>query len=329
MITLLSGGTGTPKLLSGMAQKSETVVIGNTGDDVEIGDLLVCPDLDTVMYLSAGILDQKKWWGIKEDTFDTHGRVVGLAKQNGWDGNPNFLKKNEQISGRRIANWRRFSGAEEFMKIGDRDRLIHKLRSCLIEEGKTLTEVTENLCSVLKAGVKLLPMSDDPVSSILRTDRGEMHFQAFWAGWKGKPEVESIEFRGSEAAKATRLVVDALKNEVIIGPSNPVTSIGPILSLKGVEELLSETKVVAVSPFIGGESFSGPIKKLMIANGYDANTAGLMEMYPFVDAFVIDSTDKTKMDRPVVKTNIRIDDKVDAMRVYESCLKAFEEVDTK
>ena len=329
MITLLSGGTGTPKLLSGMAQKSETIVIGNTGDDVEIGDLLVCPDLDTVMYLSAGILDQKKWWGIKEDTFDTHGRVVGLAKQNGWDGNPNFLKKNEQISGRRIANWRRFSGAEEFMKIGDRDRLIHKLRSCLIEEGKTLTEVTENLCSVLKAGVKLLPMSDDPVSSILRTDRGEMHFQAFWTGWKGKPEVESIEFRGSEAAKATRLVVDALKNEVIIGPSNPVTSIGPILSLKGVEELLSETKVVAVSPFIGGESFSGPIKKLMIADGYDANTAGLMKMYPFVDAFVIDSTDKTKMDRPVVKTNIRIDGKVDAVRVYESCLKAFEEVDKK
>jgi LPPG:FO 2-phospho-L-lactate transferase len=199
----------------------------------------------------------------------------------------------------------------------------------LIEEGKTLTEVTENLCSVLKAGVKLLPMSDDPVSSILKTDQGEMHFQAFWAGWKGKPEVESIEFRGSETAKATRLVVDALKNEVIIGPSNPVTSIGPILSLEGVEELLSETKVVAVSPFIGGESFSGPIKKLMIANGYDANTAGLMEMYPFVDAFVIDSTDKTKMDRPVVKTNIRIDGKVDAVRVYESCLKAFEEVDKK
>ena len=329
MITLLSGGTGTPKLLSGMAQKSETVVIGNTGDDVEIGDLLVCPDLDTVMYLSAGILDQKKWWGIKEDTFDTHERVVGLSKQNGWDGNPNFLKKNEQIGGMRITNWRRFSGAEEFMKIGDRDRLIHKLRSCLIEEGKTLTEVTENLCSVLKAGVKLIPMSDDPVSSILKTDQGEMHFQAFWAGWKGKPEVESVEFRGSKTANATRLVVDALKNEVIIGPSNPITSIGPILSLKGVEELLSETKVVAVSPFIGGESFSGPIKKLMIANGYDANTAGLMEMYPFVDAFVIDSTDKTKMDRPVVKTNIRIDDKVDAMRVYESCLKAFEEVDTK
>ena len=329
MITFLSGGTGTPKLLSGMPHNADTIVIGNTGDDIEMGDLLVCPDLDTVMYLSSGILDRKKWWGIKGDTFDTHDYLVGLAKEKGWDGNPNFLKKDEQTNGKKIANWRRFSGGEEFMKIGDRDRLFHKLRSCLIEEGKTLTEVTENLCSVLKASVKLLPMSDDPVSSILQTDLGEMHFQAFWAGWKGKPEVENIEFRGAETAKTTRFVVDALKNEVIIGPSNPVTSIGPILSLKGVEELLSETKVVAVSPFIGDKSFSGPIKKLMMAKGYEANTSGLMEMYPFVDVFVIDSNDKTRIDRPMVRTDIRIDCKSDAMRVYEACLKAFEKVGKK
>tara|TARA_B000000460_G_C21487074_1_gene379810 strand:- start:196 stop:1185 length:990 start_codon:yes stop_codon:yes gene_type:complete len=329
MITFLSGGTGTPKLLSGMPHNADTVVIGNTGDDIEMGDLLVCPDLDTVMYLSSGILDRKKWWGIKGDTFDTHDYLVGLAKEKGWNGNPNFLKKDEQTNGKKIANWRRFSGGEEFMKIGDRDRLFHKLRSCLIEEGKTLTEVTENLCSVLKAGVKLLPMSDDPVSSILQTDLGEMHFQAFWTGWKGKPEVENIEFRGAETAKTTRFVVDALKNEVIIGPSNPVTSIGPILSLKGVEELLSETKVVAVSPFIGDKSFSGPIKKLMMTKGYEANTSGLMEMYPFVDVFVVDSNDKKRMNRPVVRTDIRIGCKADATRVYEACLKAFEKVEKK
>ena len=327
MTTLLSGGTGTPKLLSDLMPNSEITVIGNTGDDIEMGDLLICPDLDTIMYLSAGVLNKDTWWGIEGDTFETHEYLVRSAKEKGWEGAPNFLGRAEQINGREIAKWRRFSGEEEFMQIGDMDRSIHMLRSRLIDEGRTLTEATENLCSLIDANIRLLPMSDDPVSSILSTNRGEMHFQGFWAGLKGEPEVKDIEYRGSGVARATKLVTKALKNQVIIGPSNPIPSVGPILSLKGIKKLLSETKVVAVSPFIGDRAFSGPIKKLMSAKGHEANTAGLMEMYPFVDVFVIDSSDKIETDRKVVKTDIRINSTEDAKRVYGSCLEALEEIE--
>ena len=327
MVTFLSRGTGKPKLLSGIIGNEDVVVVGNTGDDIEIGNMIVCPDLDTVMYLFSGLLDRKKWWGVENDTFQTHKLLVEFAEKSGWNGEPQFLPEEDQIRGRKISRGRRFSRNSEFMKIGDIDRAVHNFRSSRIDSGDDLTEITEKLCNMLGAEIELLPMSNDPVSSMILTERGKMHFQSFWAGYKGKLKVKGVEYEGSKIAKPTEKVVNALKNKVIIGPSNPVTSVGPIRSIKGIEKLLWKTKVVAVSPFIGDKTFSGPIKKLMESVGMVPNTSGFVDAYPFVDVFVIDSEDETKIDRPVVKTNIKMNCKADSIRVYEACCEALENID--
>ena len=327
MVTFLSGGTGTPKLLSGVIGNEDIIVVGNTGDDIEMGNMIICPDLDTVMYLFSGLLDRKKWWGMENDTFKTHKLLTEFAEKSGWNGEPQFLPEEDQMRGRKIARWRRFSRDSEFMKIGDMDRAIHSFRSSRIDSGDNLTEITEKLCTMLGAEIELLPMSNDPISSMVITERGKMHFQSFWVGYKGKLKVKGVEYEGSEMAKPTEEVSNALKDKVIIGPSNPVTSIGPIRAINGIEKLLWKTKVVAVSPFIGDKTFSGPVKKLMESMGMRPDTSGFVDAYPFVDAFVIDKGDKTKIDRTVVKTDIRMNCRSDSIRVYEACCEALKNID--
>ncbi|PSP33454.1 hypothetical protein BRC64_03695, partial [Halobacteriales archaeon QH_10_67_22] len=144
--------------------------------------------------------------------------------------------------------------------------------------------------------VELLPMSDDPVATVVHTEEGPMHFQEFWVAHGGGPAVESVEFRGSESASPTDDVRRALSDPVVVGPSNPVTSIGPMLALEGVPELLAETTVVAVSPFVEDRVFSGPADDLLAATGREPSTAGVAAAYPFADAFVVDGADGTDLD---------------------------------
>jgi len=327
MVTFLSGGTGTPKLLSGaesVFDPAATTVVGNTGDDVELGGAMVCPDLDTVLYLLGGELDRETWWGIADDTAATHAELGSLAEAAGIDTGPRYLPEERQTAGRPLARWRRFSGVAEFMHIGDRDRAVHITRTGLLDEGQTLTEATRTLADAFDLTPDLLPMSDDPVATIVRTDEGPMHFQEFWVARGGDPTVESVAFRGAETAEATPAVRDALSDLVVIGPSNPVTSIGPMLALDGVRDALAETTVVAVSPFVEDEVFSGPADDLMAAEGYEASTAGVAAAYPFVDAFVVDEADGTDLDRPTVRTDTRMDDAADAARVAEAVADAVE-----
>jgi len=327
MVTFLSGGTGTPKLLSGadaVFPPAETTVVGNTGDDVEIGGHLVCPDLDTVLFLRGGVLDRETWWGIEGDTAGTHEELLDLAERAGLEGGPRYLPDRRQTAGRRIARWRRFSGVAEFMHIGDRDRAVHVTRTGLIDEGATLTEATARLADAFGLTVDLLPMSDDPVATIVHTDEGPMHFQEFWVARGGDPEIERVEFRGAEDAAATTPVMDALDTPVVIGPSNPITSLGPMLALDGVRESLAETPVVAVSPFVEDRVFSGPADHLMAAEGHDPSTAGVAAAYDFADAFVLDEADGTDLDRPVVRTDTAIDDAEDAARVARAVRDALE-----
>ncbi|GAA0456548.1 2-phospho-L-lactate transferase [Halococcus dombrowskii] len=325
MVTFLSGGTGTPKLLAGAREvfdSADLTVVGNTGDDIELGGLLICPDLDTVLFERGDVLDRDRWWGIDGDSTTTHEELRDLSERAGFEGDPRYLADEHQTDGPRLARWRRFSGVGEFMTIGDRDRAVHLLRTSLLSEGHTLTETTNRLADAFSLDVSLLPMSDDPVATMIHTPDGVMHFQEFWVAHGGEPVVEDVEFRGAERADPTAEVLDALAEPVIIGPSNPVTSIGPLLALDGVPEALAETTVIAVSPFVGDDLFSGPAAKLMRATDTEASTAGMAESYPFADAFVVDERDPTEMGRPTITTDIGIDGSEDSERVVEAIADA-------
>lgn len=327
MVTFLSGGTGTPKLLSGAFEvfsPTETTVIGNTGDDIELGGLYISPDIDTVLFERADLLDRETWWGIEDDSHETNEFLFELADAAGLERGPRYLPAERQTAGRELARWRRFSGIAEFMTIGDRDRAVHLTRTSLLDEGHTLTEATRTLARAFCLDIDLVPMSDDPLATLIHTPRGVMHFQEFWVARRGEPEISSVEFRGEP--RITEVVKNALSEPVVIGPSNPVTSVGPIRAVSGVEERLATTPVVAVSPFVGDRVFSGPAAELMRATGYEPSTAGVAEIYPFVDAFVLDEADDTEMDRPVVRTDTTIESQSDATRVARAVSDALSEV---
>ena len=327
MVTFLAGGTGTPKLLYGseaVFDPARTPVVCNTGDDIEMGGLIVCPDVDAVLFAAADRLDRETWWGIDDDTTATHDEVHALADAAGLEGSPRYLPAAAQTAGRDLARWRRFSGVAEFMELGDRDRAVHVTRTGLLDEGRSLTETVRTLADALGVDRPVLPMSDDPVATIVHTGEGPMHFQAFWVHHRAEPAVEDVEFRGVESASATDAVLTALEDPVVIGPSNPVTSVGPMLALEGVRAALSSTTVVAVSPFVEDAAFSGPAGKLMAATGRDPSTAGVAAAYPFADAFVLDEADATPLDRPVVRTDTALGTPADGRRVCEAVRAALE-----
>lgn len=329
MVTFLAGGTGTPKLLHGASDvfpPADTPVVANTGDDVEIAGHLVCPDLDTQLFADAGELDTETWWGIDDDTSETHDDLHAFAERAGFEAGPRYLPDAAQTAGRDIARWRRFSGVAEFMYIGDRDRAIHLTRTGLLDEGHTLTEATTALRQALGVDRPIYPMSDDPVASIIHTPDGPQHFQEWWVAHGGEPAVERVEFRGSEDAAPTSAMLDALAGPVVVGPSNPVTSIGPMLAIDGVRKKLAEAPVVAVSPFVDERVFSGPAAKLMAAMGQDPSTAGIAEAYDFADAFVLDREDPTPLDRPTIRTDTTLDTPADGARVASAVDRALAEV---
>jgi len=329
MVTFLAGGTGTPKLLHGAASvfpTAETPVVANTGDDVEIAGHLVCPDLDTQLFADAGELDTETWWGIDGDSTATHDALVEFAEAADLDAGPRYLPPDAQTAGRDIARWRRFSGVAEFMLIGDRDRAVHLTRTGLLDEGYTLTETTDALRDALGVDRRILPMSDDPVATIVHTPDGSQHFQAWWVARGGEPPVTEVEFRGAESAEPTPAVLEALDDPVVIGPSNPVTSLGPMLAMDAFRDALARTPVVAVSPFVGDQVFSGPAGKLMEATDREPSTAGVAATYEFADAFVLDEADPTEFDRPVVRTDTTLDSPPDSERVARAVADALAEV---
>jgi len=260
---VLSGGTGTPKLLAGLRQlvpDEDITVIVNTAEDLWISGNLVCPDIDTVTYLFADILDTSRWWGIKQETYYT----------------------NETLA---------FAGHNEILRLGDRDRATHILRSECIREGASLTEAVAKTALMLGAKAQILPMCDEPVSSMITTDTGTIHFQEFWVGQKGKPGVLKVEYQDVQNTKVTEAVQRAIEREknIIIGPSNPITSIAPILVVNGMRELIRTKHVVAVSPIIGCEPVSGPAGKLMTACNYDVSSRGVAKYYhDLLDVFIVD-----------------------------------------
>lgn len=266
MITFLSGGTGTPKLLQGMREHlpdTEISVVVNTAEDIWMSGNHVSPDIDTILYLYAGILDITRWWGIHGDTFLTHEVLKDL-------------------------------GGKEFIAIGDRDRATHILRGELLKQGMSLTECTSELCRLFHIQATVLPMSDLPVSTMVETTQGTMHFQEFWVKERGLPRVQRVYRTSVNPPAATAEVLCAIRESdvVVIGPSNPITSIMPILECSGVTAALSKQRVIAVSPFIGHQPISGPAGVLMEAWGVEPNSRGTYHLYQdVVNVFIQDIRD--------------------------------------
>lgn len=259
---VLSGGTGTPKLLSGLKKllsPSDLSVVVNTAEDLWISGNFVSPDVDTVLYTLAGIADQRKWWGIDGDSFHAY----------------EFL---------------RTLGRSEMLAIGDKDRAIHIFRSELLRGGASLSRATDSLAKALGVAQRVVPMTDDPVSTTITTPEGDMHLQEFWVGRRGAPDVSSLRFLGIENAHPSEGFIELLLHEdtVIIGPSNPVTSIGPILALPDVRDALRSKKVIAVSPLVGDLPVSGPAAKFMKACGVSTNDEGVAALLGKVDCFIVD-----------------------------------------
>lgn len=259
---VLSGGTGTPKLLMGLMEllrPEELSVVVNTAEDLWVSGNYISPDVDSVLYTLAGMIDAKRWWGIKGDKTLTHDFLIAM-------------------------------GIQEKLLVGDKDRAVHIFRSDLLRQGVKLSHATQALAESLGVRQRVVPMTDDIVSTIVSTPEAVMHFQEFWVGRRGKLEVRGLFFAGLDAALPCQAFLDLLEKEdtILIGPSNPVTSIGPILALQGVRERLWDKKVIAVSPFIGNKPVSGPAARFMTALGVPASDEGVRSLLGKVDLFIVD-----------------------------------------
>jgi LPPG:FO 2-phospho-L-lactate transferase len=292
MITFLSGGTGTPKLLRGMQKvmdRHEISVVVNTAEDIWISGNHISPDVDTVMYLFAGILNTDTWWGVRNDTFTTHDEITRL-------------------------------GIDEFITIGDRDRAVHIARGEMMRNGMRLTNATRILCDRFGVRENVLPMTDTEVTTQVQTELGLIHFQEYWIRAKGKIEIQKVMRSFTEPPVATEEVLAAVEasDAIVIGPSNPITSILPILSCDGMKNALKDKFVIAVSPFIGKEPVSGPAGALMKAEGFEPSSLGTFTCYEgLTDIFVQDIHDPVEVNHSVRFDTLMVDENKSVALAHE------------
>lgn len=268
-IAALAGGTGAAKLLRGLAPllpPGALTVIGNTGDDTEFWGLHISPDLDTVCYTLAGLIDERKGWGLRDETFNALEQMPRFGEP-GWFG------------------------------LGDRDLATHLHRTRLLREGQPLSAVTAGIAAALGVPARVLPMADGPVRTRILGPEGWITFQEYFVRDKAQTEVRAVEYAGARDATPAPGVSAAIAQAdlVIVCPSNPITSIGPILAVPGLPRALETTAatVVAVSPLVGGEAVSGPAGRLMAAAGLPVSAVGVARAYaPWLDVLVVDERDR-------------------------------------
>jgi len=305
MITVLAGGVGAARFLRGLVDvvdPASITIIGNTGDDDEFLGLHVSPDLDTVVYTLADVVDPEQGWGLAGDTY----RCLEQAKA---------------------------LGEETWFLLGDRDIATHLLRTRLLREGTTLTEVTATIARAFGLTCRLLPMTDDPLRTVVVTDAGELSFQEYFVRRRWQDEVRALRFDGAEQARPAPGVLEAIAEAeaVIVAPSNPLVSIGPILAVPGVREALRETEapVIAISPIVGGRALKGPADRMLASLGHEASAAGVARLYAdFLDVLMLDREDaglapqvESLGVRPVVAETI-MRDEASRRALAEATLKA-------
>ncbi|MHA2129764.1 MAG: 2-phospho-L-lactate transferase, partial [Promethearchaeota archaeon] len=265
---ILAGGIGAAKLIQGIAnvvnQKSLKIII-NTGDDIELFGLNICPDIDIITYTLAEIVDPEKGWGFINDTFN----CLSILK--------NFYD----------SGW---------FNAGDKDLATHIYRTDLFKQGFNKAQITSLICR--KYGVKshLLPMCNEPVETFIETPKGSIHFEEYFIKYRCEPEVLDIEFKGIKDAKPVDKALDYIENakKIIICPSNPIVSIGTILQVNGIREALSKVKnkVYGISPIIEGATVKGPADKLMESLSLEVSCVGVAKYYQdILGHFIIDNRD--------------------------------------
>jgi LPPG:FO 2-phospho-L-lactate transferase len=294
LITALAGGVGAARFLTGLLKivKAEDLrVIVNTGDDIELFGLHISPDIDIVAYTLAGIVEEDKGWGIKGDTF------------------------------RCLETLRKY-GSDTWFALGDRDLATHIYRTQRLRQGLTLTQVTDEVCQVLGLKTKILPMTNEKFETHIKINGGAIHFEEYFVKRQAMDEVLGVEFAGAATAKPSLGVLDAISDAevVVVCPSNPIVSIGTILSVDGVRDALIQTKakVVAVSPIVGGAPIKGPADKLLRGLGFEVSAFGVAKLYSdFLDVMVIDAKDAEEKQR-IEQLGVKV-------KVTNTVMKSFED----
>jgi LPPG:FO 2-phospho-L-lactate transferase len=303
MIVVLTGGTGGAKLIEGLAAETdpaELTIICNTGDDSIFHGLYVSPDIDTIIYTLAGLTDSDKGWGIKDDTFNALDQLGRL-------------------------------GDDTWFRLGDKDLATHITRTRLLNEGFRLSQATDRIRRALGIKATILPMADERVETRVQTSQGEISFQEFFVKDHWSSEVTAIRFAGVESSRPAPGVLEAIERAtaIIVAPSNPITSIGPILAVPGIRSALTASGApkVGVSPLIGASAISGPAHKLMKACGREASALGVAQGYEdFLDTLLIAAEDKNMIE-PIAKlrlhavgTDIRMTSSSDKRRLARQVL---------
>jgi LPPG:FO 2-phospho-L-lactate transferase len=304
MIVALAGGVGGAKLADGLARcvGAELTVIVNTGDDFEHLALHISPDLDTVMYTLAGIANPATGWGIADETWDTLEQITRL-------------------------------GGPDWFKLGDKDLATHILRTQRLRRGDRLTDITADLCRALRVAARVLPMSDDPVRTIVQSGKEQYPFQDYFVRLQCNVPVTSLYFEGAAEAQPSPEVHAALQDTalsaIVLCPSNPYLSINPILAMPGMRDLIgrADVPVVAVSPIIGGAAVKGPAAKIMTELGVNPSVVGIAEHYKgSIDGLLIDTVDRSlagdieALGIRVRATSILMRDVDDRQRLADECI---------
>ena len=269
-VVALAGGVGGAKLAHGLQAHlgDRLTVVVNTGDDLELHGLLVMPDHDTVMYTLAGIANREFGWGIEGETF-------AAAEMLGRYGEPTWFR------------------------LGDRDLATHITRAARLRAGEGLTAVCVALQRSLGVRAAILPMSDEPVRTDVRTDDGWLEFQDYFVGRHQEPDVHEVRFRGADLAAAAPGVVEAIDaaSAIVIAPSNPIVSVGPILAIDGIRAALDRARergvrIVAVSGIVGGKALKGPADRMLASLGHESSALGVARIYAdLATDFVLDAVD--------------------------------------
>ena len=279
---VLCGGLGGSRFVDALTQAAgaeRVTAIVNVGDDVEILGLHVSPDLDTVLYTLAGLLDEERGWGVKDETTN----ALQLAAR---------------------------LGGEDWFTLGDRDIGLHLVRTRLLREGVPLSEVTRRLCERLDVEATLLPASDDPVRTFLTTPAGELDFQTWFVGRRHADEVLGVRYEGADEAGPAPGVLEALAaaDTVFLAPSNPFVSVQPILAVPGIRDALSGKRVVAVSPLVGGKALRGPLAEMMASLGHEPGVRGIAALYAGIATDVlVDPVDAAELPEALVAPIVMVD----------------------
>jgi LPPG:FO 2-phospho-L-lactate transferase len=271
MITALAGGVGASKFLDGLCRvvpPEDVSIVVNTGDDIEMFGLYISPDLDIVTYTLAGLVNRETGWGLTGDGFNCLDQLL------------------------------RYTGTERWFNLGDRDLAAHIYRTAQMRNGAALSEVADKIRAALGVKSRILPMTDTHTPTTILTAEGEMHFQEYLVRRRAQPKVAGIRFENIESSKPAPGVADAiLRSEaIIVCPSNPLISIGPILAVPGMRELIKETAapVAVISPVVGGASLKGPTDRMLADLGMEVSAAQVARLYAdLADVFVLDLQDES------------------------------------